>query len=326
MDDADGFLSFRYINNSLSGCLRNEEIMIYNTYFQLDSNQYPYLYTHTIRELQRMIFHQHEYYEFVYIQEGKAVNVIGNQEYALNKGDFSLIVPGESHRLVPEQGCAYRDICISPKLFEECCNLINPEQFLEYITTEKKAKQFSCSAHLTLLLEQKLNYLSIKPNKRDLEAKCIACSVLMELLLELAPKGNDVFDKKIPEWMNTIMIRFQELEFVSRGIPAIIKDINYNEIYINRIFKQYTGMSLRAYLTETKLEFALTYLKFSSHSVNEISDMLGFSSPSFFYKQFKKKYNLTPADYRVTFVSNKQIFISNEHNINGLTARKDRNL
>lgn len=298
--------------------------MIYNTYFQLDNKLYPYLYTHTLRELQRIIFHQHEFYEFVYIQEGKAVNVIGDQEYALNKGDFSLIVPGESHKLVPERGCAYRDICIPPEFFEELCNLINPDQFLAYITTAKSAKQFSCSAHLTLLLEQKLNYLSIKPNKRDMEAKLIAYSVLMELLLELAPKDNDFPDKKMPEWMNTIMLRFQAIEYVSQGIPAIIKDINYNEIYINRIFKQYTGMSLRACLTETKLEFALTYLKFSTHSVNEISDILGFSSPSFFYKQFKNKYNLTPADYRVKYVSNKQIPISNQQDINALTIHKDK--
>lgn len=298
--------------------------MIYNTYFQIDTKQYPYLYTHTLGVQKSIIFHHHEFYEFVYIQEGKAINIIGDNEYALKKGDFSLIVPGESHKLVAERGCTYRDICIPPKFFEELCSFLHSEQCLAYITGTETAKKFSCSAQLTLLLEQKLNYLSSKPDKSDLEAKLLASSFVNELLLELIPKDNAFFSKDMPEWLHTIILRFQQIEYVSKGISEIIKDINYNEIYINRMFKQYTGKSLRAYLSETKLELSLTYLKFSTHSVNEISDILGFSSLSFFYKQFKNKYNLTPSEYREQFFSNDQRLISNQQDIDATSYATEK--
>jgi two-component system response regulator YesN len=93
------------------------------------------------------------------------------------------------------------------------------------------------------------------------------------------------------------------------GIPKLMQDLNYNQIYINRIFKKATGMSIGTYLNETRLQFALTYLKTSNFSVNDISDILGFSSPSFFYKKFREKYGITPNDYRTNIYKHKHIIL-----------------
>ncbi|MDY2842190.1 MAG: AraC family transcriptional regulator [Candidatus Borkfalkiaceae bacterium] len=282
--------------------------MVYNTYFQLDSKQNPYLFTHILGDT-GTIFHHHDFYEFVYIQEGKATNIVGNTQYSLCKGDFSLVVPGESHKIVPEKGCVRRDICIAAKVFEDLCNLVMPEKLLSIVSESDSVKKFSCPVHLSLLLEQKLDTFSGKPDKGDLESKLLVCSFLTEILLEIAPKDNAPSAKTMPEWLNTVILRFQHIEYIRQGISAIVKDVNYNQIYVNRIFKQYMGLSLRAYLTETKLNLSLIYLKTSNHSVTDISEILGFSSQSFFHKQFKNRFGITPSEYRAKNSSEERVVI-----------------
>ena len=89
-------------------------------------------------------------------------------------------------------------------------------------------------------------------------------------------------EEKHPAWFNQLMLRFNDIEYLQGGIPKLMENLNYNQIYINRIFKKTMGMSIGTHLNETRLQFALTYLKTSNLSINDISEILGFSSPSFF--------------------------------------------
>lgn len=282
--------------------------MIYNNHFQLNNTLYPYLFTHMLVSA-NTCHHHHDFYEFVYIEEGSATNIIDNQEYILGKADFSLIVPGENHKIITQKDCIRRDICIPKNTFEELCNLILPQQFLSFLSASELRKSFPCPVNLILPLKQKLDYFFLKQDKSDTESKLLAYSILTEIFTCLLPKENNLLNQNIPEWLNTILFRFQKIEYLQQGLPAILEDINYNSIYINRIFKQHMGMSLNQYLSETRLNLSLMYLKTTTHSVNEISDILGFSSPSFFYKKFNSKYGVTPAQYRLKNTSNHTILL-----------------
>lgn len=58
------------------------------------------------------------------------------------------------------------------------------------------------------------------------------------------------------------------------------------------------GISFGADVIESRIQYACELLKDSKLSIKEISDCCGYSSSSYFVRQFRKKTGLTPGEYR----------------------------
>ena len=65
-----------------------------------------------------------------------------------------------------------------------------------------------------------------------------------------------------------------------------------------RRFKEELGIHIGAFITRCKLEEAKSLLTYSDKSLSEISNYLCFSSQSYFQNVFKKKFGITPLQYR----------------------------
>ena len=63
------------------------------------------------------------------------------------------------------------------------------------------------------------------------------------------------------------------------------------------IFSQYLHTSPMVYLNELRLVHSAELLS-TDYSIVSISKMCGFSRPSYFNTQFKKRYHMTPLEYR----------------------------
>jgi len=68
--------------------------------------------------------------------------------------------------------------------------------------------------------------------------------------------------------------------------------------YLSRQFKQQTGMTVVAYINQLRIETAKRLLIGSEMSVNEIAYQVGFESPKYFYRTFKKLTDESPASFR----------------------------
>ena len=67
---------------------------------------------------------------------------------------------------------------------------------------------------------------------------------------------------------------------------------------MERVFREVTGQRLLDCIHEEKLNTAKAYLEQEDRSIQQISDDLGFSSLSYFYRFFIKKEGVTPSFYR----------------------------
>lgn len=63
-------------------------------------------------------------------------------------------------------------------------------------------------------------------------------------------------------------------------------------------FKEETGDSAIAYLLKLRLRQAARLLEFSGRSVKEVAGDVGFESPFYFSRQFKKHYSVSPREYQ----------------------------
>lgn len=66
---------------------------------------------------------------------------------------------------------------------------------------------------------------------------------------------------------------------------------------LNRDFKQYTNMTVRDFITQSRMNLAKSRLSETNYTVSEISRMCGFENDIYFYTFFKKYTGMTPRQY-----------------------------
>lgn len=83
------------------------------------------------------------------------------------------------------------------------------------------------------------------------------------------------------------------------SIQDVADHVNLSRSYLSTTFKKYMGISLNRYILDERLEEACSLLKYTDKPITEISNYLCFSSQSHFQSAFKKKYEITPLQYRM---------------------------
>ena len=77
--------------------------------------------------------------------------------------------------------------------------------------------------------------------------------------------------------------------------------LHLSAAYLSRLFKSEVGMTFIDYVNQKKIESAANLLRFSEYSTLEISNLLAFSSQSYFIKIFKKYMGTTPGGYKAAY-------------------------
>jgi two-component system response regulator YesN len=79
----------------------------------------------------------------------------------------------------------------------------------------------------------------------------------------------------------------------------------YSESHLRRLFVKNFGMSPQNYIVEKRMEMAKEMLlDIPEKTVDEIADLLGISSTSYFCKLFRSKNGMSPSDYKRLNVKN----------------------
>lgn len=95
------------------------------------------------------------------------------------------------------------------------------------------------------------------------------------------------------------------LDFISEHLHSRIliedaaRQVGISSGYLSRMFHAETGMPFSEYVNRKKTETAACLLRYSEHSDLEISNMLAFSSQSYFIKIFRRYTGMTPRQYRI---------------------------
>lgn len=114
--------------------------------------------------------------------------------------------------------------------------------------------------------------------------------------------ANRVAQNKVPNGMSREL--FECVQYISSHTnePIRVEDvanhIHRSRSYISQKFKKELGFDLNTFIMRCKLEEAKSLLTYSDKSLSEISNYLCFSSQAYFQNVFKKKYDMTPNQYR----------------------------
>lgn len=101
--------------------------------------------------------------------------------------------------------------------------------------------------------------------------------------------GNPIFEQ-------TILYLNECKRKVSRR--ELEEALRYNGNYISHVFQKQTGQTLAEYIRDICLNEAARLLLNSDMSVRDICHQVGYENKTVFYNLFKKKYGVTPQQYR----------------------------
>ncbi len=119
--------------------------------------------------------------------------------------------------------------------------------------------------------------------------------LLMEILSALADHTeNRTLPKQIAHALEYLSNHIEE----NPSIAKLAELSNISQVYFRKQFKAYMGTTPLEYRNALRLSRACSYLEYGDISVQEISDMLGYSTVSHFIKVFKKQYGCAPLQYR----------------------------
>ncbi|MDF2663167.1 MAG: two-component system response regulator [Paenibacillus sp.] len=82
------------------------------------------------------------------------------------------------------------------------------------------------------------------------------------------------------------------------SLNRLAQIVYLNPAYLSRLFKQATGVGLVDYINDIRLKNAKQALLETNVKINEISSSVGFESPTYFARLFKRKEGMTPQEFR----------------------------
>lgn len=111
-----------------------------------------------------------------------------------------------------------------------------------------------------------------------------------------------VCDAKIPQGMSLEI--FKCIQYIANhintdiSVEKIANELNMDRSTLSKKFKRELGFNISSYIMRRKLEEAKSLLSYTDKTISEISEYLCFSTQSYFQNVFKKKYGLTPKEFR----------------------------
>ena len=81
-------------------------------------------------------------------------------------------------------------------------------------------------------------------------------------------------------------------------VAEVADRIDFSESHFMRYFRENMGTSFVDYLRDYRLTMAARLLLVSDETVLSIAEEVGFENLSYFNRAFKKKYGVTPREYR----------------------------
>ena len=117
--------------------------------------------------------------------------------------------------------------------------------------------------------------------------------------LSIVPRDQKLLNRECAQIKNYLDANYAE----DISLDTLAALTHMNKYYLAHAFAKYTGLSPINYLLQKRIQEAKSLLESTTCSIAEISNILGFSSQSYFSQAFKKATGKTPVQYRSEYTN-----------------------
>ena len=121
--------------------------------------------------------------------------------------------------------------------------------------------------------------------------------LVLSLLLEVARQYKRSAAGPPPKRLSDRIVQYISTHSDRVSLQDLSKHFMYHPNYISTLLRKETGHSFSEILLEQRMQRALSLLKGTTLTIEEIAAMLGYNDTSNFYKFFHRYYGKTPREY-----------------------------
>lgn len=251
--------------------------------------------------------HWHDDAEIVYIKKGSGIINVDLKDIPVNAGDIVFILPGRLHAIrAPENvRMEYENIIfemdflssrLPEKMYSEYFSpLLRGELDFPVLISPESCPKYADAAHFLDMADDCC---------RDrLPAYEIAVKGYLFCFFSTLFSGCTKTARLTPANENIeklkAVLRYVEEHYMQ---PVSIDEMAalccFSSSHFMRFFKQTMGKPFMIYLNDYRLSLAAKLLTETGSSILSIAQDTGYENLSYFNRQFKKKYDMTPSGYR----------------------------
>lgn len=247
------------------------------------------------------VVHTHDFIELIYICSGTAVQAVNGQSFSVTHGDLIFLNYGSTHAFEAKEQFSYINLCFSPEtvgnavitpdnafsllsltVFDEMRNDADGGK-ISFFGEERKEVEQLLFAMLREYREKASSWHTVLENYLHI----LMTHMLLKSELEVRQEGADGLWQELSNFID------ENLQ-ADLTLSALASRCFYNPSYFSRAFKERFSVSPLEYVTRKRLDAAMTLLRDSGLSVDEIAVQAGFSDRSKLYYAFSKYIGSTP--------------------------------
>lgn len=251
--------------------------------------------------------HWHSEMELVAVKKGKGKISINYDSYPVTAGSILLIPPGQLHSIqgIPGTVMEYENIFFSADFLLSHQEDICSTQFIRPLFQNKIAfdtlhltSSLSYYPEIASLLEKIDSLSDARPQGYQLAIKGLFFQLFF-ILYSHKKKDADVLQASKSIEKMKILLKYMEENYAQpMTIEQVAELIHYSPSHFMKFFRNTMGTSFISYLNDYRLTIAARSLRLSTDSILTIACQSGFDNLSYFNRLFKRKYHMTPSQFR----------------------------
>lgn len=271
--------------------------------FEIWTDDYSMFIEHTLN------CHWHPEFEFGVMLSGELDYYIGGMHYRLKAGDCIFINSNTLHTATQAKGCEKAVMYIiafsASLIVNNMDSLLYQKYFQPILGKGIQGDLISKESDAGRSIYQGLQEIYALNNQvSGYELRCLSllCTIWNHTIIYLSQNASFELNKKSDqrnEERAKAILEYIRVHFADDlSIDQIAQSIPISRSECFRCFKRFTNKTPIEYLTEYRLAQASKMLMETQNDITHISASCGFCTSSYFCKLFRKKYGLSPAQYR----------------------------
>ena len=229
--------------------------------------------------------HGRKDYHILLINSGKCELLHKNKLYTLSRGNLAIYAPNEEQKYSFSCGCSTLWCHFSGNIVEELLDSCNLSSGVYFLNPNKEIFE----SYSTLI--QRFHLFNKQP---------LSNASLIELIYYISNASTLTEQRRNSDIITQVLTYININYNKELTLEELSKKAGYSKSRFSHLFLEIVGMSPIKYQNDIRLKNSCELLHSTNLTITEIAQSCGFNDPLYFSRIFKKKYKISPTQYRIS--------------------------